>query len=258
MTSPFPGMDPYLEDREHWRGFHHHLAEELVRQLNPQIVPKYFAEVEIHTVLQELTISETQHIYPDVNIVGLDSQATTQRQAVTVPEAPLERVVEIPEPQKQRAVNIYVTENRDLVTAIELLSPANKTGEGLIQYQQKRQRILRSPIHLVEFDLLRVGQRPGSEVAEPSIDTDYIVLLNRGTAGNIRISQIWPVGINDALPTTPIPLREPDSDVVLDLTAVVKKIYADNYYHYRIDYNQPVPPPKLRPKMATWIKQNVA
>jgi hypothetical protein len=23
MPSPFPGMDPYLEDSEIWRGFHH-------------------------------------------------------------------------------------------------------------------------------------------------------------------------------------------------------------------------------------------
>lgn len=28
MSSPFPGMDPYLEDPDIWVGFHHSFADE--------------------------------------------------------------------------------------------------------------------------------------------------------------------------------------------------------------------------------------
>jgi hypothetical protein len=42
MPSSFPGMDPYLEDRTIFPGFHHALAEEFRGQLNAVIGPKYF------------------------------------------------------------------------------------------------------------------------------------------------------------------------------------------------------------------------
>ena len=45
-SSPFPGMDPYLESSRHWDGFHRHLGVEIVRALNPHIIPKYFARLE--------------------------------------------------------------------------------------------------------------------------------------------------------------------------------------------------------------------
>ncbi len=253
MASPFPGMDPYLEDNSHWRGFHHHLAEEIVRHLNPIIVPKYYAEVDVHSVLQELTIAETQHVYPDVNIIETQPQPTSQRQAVVIPEAPLQRAIEIPEPMKRRAVNIYLTETKTLVTAIELLSPANKSGGGLAQYRRKRDSLLRSEVHLVEIDLLRSGQRPGPEVNEPPIETDYVILLNRAEATNLRLSKIWPVSLAEPLPTIPVPLRAPDPDVPLPLPDIFDSIYATHYYQYRLDYSQPVPAPSLRPEMQTWF-----
>ena len=37
-ASPFPGMDPYLEESKHWRGFHGHLAVEIVRSLNQRML----------------------------------------------------------------------------------------------------------------------------------------------------------------------------------------------------------------------------
>ena len=44
MESPFPGMDPYLEDPAIWRGFHHGLAEEIRARLNMSLEPKYYAD----------------------------------------------------------------------------------------------------------------------------------------------------------------------------------------------------------------------
>ena len=42
MPIPFPGMDPYLEGSL-WSGVHAGLSMEIVRQLSPQLQPKYVA-----------------------------------------------------------------------------------------------------------------------------------------------------------------------------------------------------------------------
>lgn len=252
MASPFPGMDPYLEDQEIWSGFHSLLAGELLRRLNPLIVPKYYADLEVHAVLQEVGIATRHSIYPDAAVLELSPQHTFQGVAVTVPEAPVKRVVEVANTTKLRAVQVYVTETQELVTSIEILSPYNKSGEGLRQFRRKRSRLLRSTIHLVELDLLRGGERPGYELHEPPLDTDYIILVNRATGGAQRLSEIWPVALNEPLPTIPIPLTAPDPDVLLDLNQLVQSVYADAYYELRIDYNAPPPPPKLRSAMQQW------
>jgi hypothetical protein len=163
--------------------------------------------------------------------------------------------VELPGPVTLRAVHIYESDTKTLVTSIEVLSPVNKIGEGLREYRQKRSRLLHSDVHLVEIDLLRRGERPGRELAEPPLDTDYVVLVNRNRDSNRRISDIWPIELNEALPTIPIPLLPPDADAVLDLAAVVAAIYSTFHYELRIDYTQPTPPPPLRPAMQAWLDQ---
>ena len=40
MPSPFPGMNPYLENSEFWPGFHHLLIAALLELLAPQLEPK--------------------------------------------------------------------------------------------------------------------------------------------------------------------------------------------------------------------------
>ncbi len=259
MASPFPGMDPFWEAADHWRGFHNLLAAEILRRLNPLLVPKYYADIEVHAALEEITIGQSHHIYPDVAVLERQPQlrdpATVTSARTATLKAPLKRVIEIPEQFKLRAVRVYETASNLLVTTIEVLSPANKNGEGLREYQRKRSRLLRADIHLVEIDLLRGGQRPGREVAEPPLDTDYVVVVNRADNQNLRTSEIWPVALNEALPQIPIPLIPPDQDVVLDLAAVFTQIYNDAYYGLRVDYCAPVPSPHLRPEIATWWRQ---
>lgn len=263
MASPFPGMDPYLEDPGIWPGFHHSLAEELKGSLNTHIGPKYYADVELHTVFEELSIAVPRRtIYPDV---GVYEQAPAEPAAgpvatasATISEAPIKREV-VAGQTKLRAVRIYLTETDELVTSIEILSPYNKrAGDGLAEYRRKRSEILRSIVHLVEIDLLRGGTRPGREVNDPPLDTDYVLLVNRSRPeSNVRISEIWPAALNQPLPGLPIPLLPPDPDTALDLNAAIEAIYGRAGYAWRIDYDQPVPPPDLRPAMATWLKEQL-
>lgn len=56
MAMPFPGMDPFLEVPSIWRGFHGSLAEEIKRSLNSRLAEKYYADIEIRIVTEEITI----------------------------------------------------------------------------------------------------------------------------------------------------------------------------------------------------------
>lgn len=49
MPSPFPGMNPYLENPALWSGVHHWLITEIARSLNAQLPPQYFVAVEERT-----------------------------------------------------------------------------------------------------------------------------------------------------------------------------------------------------------------
>lgn len=261
MPSPFPGMDPYLESSEIWPGFHHRLADELADQLNPRIEPKYYADIEVRTVVEEIVLGKRATVIPDTAIFEVPASKPARfspdaATAVVIPEAPIRRDIRIPSETTLRAIQIYSTEFGELVTSIELLSPFNKRQQaGLQRYQHKRRKLLRSAVHLVEIDLLRSGIRPGPEVQEPALDTDYILLVNRSQEGALRTSEIWPVALSEALPIIPVPLLAPDPDVPLDLRAALDHIYERARYARRIDYRQPIPPPELRPAVAAWRKE---
>ncbi len=252
-------MDPYLEAAELWPGFHHGLAEEIVNQLNPAIGPKYYADVNLRTVNETVMVGTTSVNYPDVGVYERDGSIPGVgggKVAVAIPPAPVHRAAPLPSQAKLRSIHIYLTGTDQLVTAIELLSPYNKRkGDGIEEYRGKRARLLSSMTHLIEVDLLRGGERPGPEVADPPLDCDYVLLVDRFAADLPRISAIWPVSVAEELPRLPVPLLAADPDVVLDLGAAVRAVYASRGYGWRIDYGKPVPPPALRPAMERWVAE---
>ncbi|MEM7134412.1 MAG: DUF4058 family protein [Chloroflexota bacterium] len=266
MAYRFPGMDPYLEAPNIWRGFHHRIADEIADTLNPKIGPKYYADIEVTTTFEEVSIGKSKTVVPDVAVLAPTSDPTPALPATAVAVAepakidePIRRAVNTV-PTKLRAVRVYVTETDELITSIEILSPYNKREPGLAEYRRKRSSILASNVHLVEIDLLRGGQRVGSETQGPPLDdVDYILLVNRGNDVNPGVfSDIWPGVINKPLPILPIPLEAPDPDVPLDLNMILRAVYTRAAYSRRIDYTQPVPAPKLRPEMGKWVEEHLA
>lgn len=257
MPSPFPGMDPYLEASEIWRGFHHSLADEIKAQLNAVLSPRYYADVEVRTVLEEVGIATAKTIYPDAAVLETAPSVPAGTTAVAIPAAPLQRLAMLLEQQTLRTVQVRTTDTNTLVTAIEILSPVNKRGDGLHTYREKRRSFLRSDVHLIEFDLLRGGERPGWEVNNPPLACDYVVLVNRAFRGDLRQSEIWPVALNEPLPICPVPLLPPDPDVPLYLSEVLTNVYRRAAYTRRIDYTLPVPSPTLRPVMQRWLAEHL-
>jgi hypothetical protein len=258
MASPFPGMDPFLEDPDIWPDFHYSLAGEIKRVLNRTIGPKYYAAVDIFTVPHDTELEISHKAKPDVGVFEpIDTALELAYPTVaTLPTAPivLPAVMTI----QLRAVRVYRTHTGELVTSIEILSPFNKrpASDGLMQYRLKRSQILASRVNLVEIDLLRGGERPALELIDHPVETDYILLVNRFQYD--RLSEIWPVALNEALPLIPIPLLPPDPPVPLDLNAIIRDVYATSGYDWRLTYKIDVPPPPLRPTTQEWVNQLLA
>lgn len=261
MAYRFPGMDPFLEAKNIWRGFHHSLAEEIRSALNQTMTDKYYADIELTTVYEAIQVGKTKTIVPDVGIIKpatpTPGGGAAVAESLTV-ETPIRRVAAVT-PTKLRTVNIYLSDSEELVTTIEVLSPYNKREPGLADYRRKRAWIFGSNVHLVEIDLLRGGERVGAEVAGPPLDhADYILLVNRGRDVNPSLtSDIWPGFVDKPLPVIPIPLESPDPDVSLDLNIVLRSVYERAAYVRRIDYSKPAPPPQLRPPIETWMNEHL-
>ncbi|MGH7214012.1 MAG: DUF4058 family protein, partial [Tepidisphaeraceae bacterium] len=64
LKSPFPGMDPYLE--QHWRDVHHRLCTYACDALQPQLRPALVARIEERLVVE--TEDRDRSIYPDVKV----------------------------------------------------------------------------------------------------------------------------------------------------------------------------------------------
>jgi hypothetical protein len=140
-------------------------------------------------------------------------------------------------------------ESQEVVTVLELLSPWNKlASQDRRRYLAKRQRLLASPVHLVEIDLLRGrGARMPVRGLPPC---DYCALVSRAAAR--PTVGLWPVRLADRLPVLPVPLRAPAADAKLDLQALVHQIYdAGGYADYL--YRRP-PRPRLTPEQLAWAQ----
>jgi hypothetical protein len=249
MPSPFPGMDPYLEGPL-WTTLHFSLAAELVRQLAPRLRPRYLVLPVERFVLDTIdTVSiTTTSIYPDVGLVQSQPQPSRE-EALTIATAPLRLATVVPEAVPHVTIEIRNTAERTLVTAIEILSPTNKRGQGRVEYLAKREGILLSTAHLLEIDLLRQGQRV--PMREPLPSAPYFVFLSRGRER--PFTEVWPISQREPLPVVPVPLLPDDADAPLDLQLVFTNVYDLLNYDLVVDYRQP-PAIPLDEADAVWAE----
>ena len=252
MPSPFPGMDPYLEG-EMWQEFHETLAGAIRAQLLPQLAPKYVALLAKRYVVDRpalgvFDLPASHAIYPDVHIVEPPGRriAETRHGAVVVDEPTVEVASYMNVPQL--SVEIRDVAQRRLVTIIEILSPANKYGEGKFEYNQRRVELMRTETHVLEIDLLRQGARIPLQGDVPP--AHYYVYLSRSQRR--PFTQVWPIGLRERLPTVPVLLLPPDPDVVLDIQAAVRACFDLVGYERLLDYSAP-PPPELDATHGAWV-----
>lgn len=254
MKSPFPGMDPYLE--QYWQDIHHALCTYARDQLQPQLQPALRARLDERVVV-ESGAGDPRPISPDVKIVqrrGHGDSATAVLAESEAAEPVLYRVEG--EPITEGFIQIIdTTTGGTLVTVIEFLSTSNKfAGKGQKQYLLKQEELYQASVSLVEIDLLRSGdwvfRLPMSRVT-PELRAPHRVCVHRGwTLGDY---EYYALPLQKPLPKIRIPLRRNDRDATLDLQAMVDLAYRNGAYD-DIDYRKPAVPP-LEGELDRWADE---
>ncbi len=246
MPSPFPGMNPYLENPELWTEVHHLLISILAETLNPQLLPHYRAAIE-KRVYQMNGEDALLVGIPDVTVEQSRS-ARAPRPASPVsstlavalpPSVPISVTVPMPMEFREGYLEIREVATREVVTVVELLSPTNKrSGKGRDAYEEKRREVLASRTHLVEIDLLRAGE---PMAISGGLRGNYRILVSRG---NCRPrAELYVFDLQEQIPIFPLPLKAPDAEPLIDLHQLLDVAYDRAGYDVVIDYNrEPVPP----------------
>ena len=148
MPSPFPGMDPYLEDGQFWPIFQHQLVTGLYQVLLPGLVDRYRARVGQRTYFTE------QALFTSI-----------------VRDDHLEEFIEI----RQRT-------DGKLITLIDVVSPSNRMTEpGRQAYLARRRDARNGGANLVEIDLVLQGDSLIDYSREGLPEWDYAVTVTRAT-----------------------------------------------------------------------------
>lgn len=219
MPSPFPGMDPYLEDDDLWPAFHHQLVMCLYQILLPGLVDRYRARVNQRSYVTE------QALFTSV-----------------VREEHNEDYIEV----RQRS-------DGRLITMVDVVSPANKvTSAGRTAYLDKRREGRNASANLVELDLVLQGQ-PTLEYSRDGLpDWDYAVTVTRSTQPERY--EIYTATLQKRLPRFRLPLASDDRDTVLDLHTAFTRCYDQGGFAAKIDYGRD-PATPLNSEDRQWLQE---
>jgi len=247
MPSPFPGMDPYLEQADLWQDVHETMITAARAFLVPQVRPGYIVRLEEQIYIRERPEDEQELVGTADVAVGRGAGLVPAAAEATLVAPVRGRLGAAVEEQRLSFIEVRDRRDRTVITVIELLSPSNKRGEDRVQYLAKRDRLLASPVSLVEIDLLRGGRRLPVEGLP---QCDYYALVSQ--PGERPDVGLWPIRLRDRLPVLPIPLRPAEPPARLDLQEVLHRVYDEAGFADHIYAGQPDPP--LRPEDAAWAQ----
>jgi hypothetical protein len=255
MPSPFPGMNPYLENPQIWPSVHHRLITAIADSLVPQLLPKYLVDIE-KRVYQATENDSLLVGIRDVTVQKITNQSNSPTSNVAVAAPPITPLkVRVPMLMEFREAYLEVRETatQKVVTVIELLSPTNKRpGEGREAYLNKRQKILGSSTNLVEIDLLRAGE--AMPVFGNDFTANYGILVSQG---NCRPeADLYLFNLSNLIPTFPLPLQSGDTEPIVDLKNLLDGVYDRAAYNYIIDYTKQ-PLPTLSETETTWLETHI-
>ena len=217
MPSPFPGMDPYLEDEVLWPLFQHQLVASLYQILLPGLVDRYRARINQRTYVTEEPLF--------TSIIRQERQ---------------EEYIEL----RQR------TDGR-LVTLIDMPSPINKTlTQGRAAYLDTRRMARSQNASIVEIDLILQGTPLLDYSREGLPEWDFAVTVTRCTQPERY--EIYTSTLAKRLPRFKVPLSPDDRDTVLDLQATFARAFDQSNFAGKIDYKQD-PATKMSDTHLAWI-----
>ncbi len=252
MASPFPGMDPYLENPATWPNVHSRLIVAIANFLGPQLRPTYRVVVEEAVYKNDAPNGTVLIGVPDVSIRQTASTIQGNHSNLAVAE-PLPVTVTLPMPAtiRHRYLEIRSIQTSEVITVIEILSPVNKRhGSGRQKYENKRLEILESATHLVEIDLLH--QYNPMPIAQGDCPSHYRILVSPSqTRPN---ACLYPFNLQNSLPIFLLPLRSEESQIAVNLQSLLSETYDLSGYDLEINYQQD-PEPTWPQEELRWIDQ---
>lgn len=221
MPSPFPGMDPYLEDEKLWPLFQHQLIHCLYQILLPGLMDRYRARVgQRHYVNEQALFTSVRR------------------------EEHHEQFVEI----RQRS-------DGKLITLVDMVSPANKTSTGGRQaYLDKRRECRASNSNLVEIDLVLQGEPMLDYAREGLPEWDYAVTVTRSTQPERY--EIYTSTLDKRLPRFRLPLAADDRDTVVDLHSAFGRAFDQGSFAEQINYEAD-PVTRLTEANQLWLDERL-
>ena len=261
--SPFPGMDPYLEQR--WDDVHTRLCTLISSTIQPLLPGPLRARAERRVMLE--TTDEDDVLLRSYRADAAVIETPDSHRASAFAMGNQGGTALIPEPLQIRILRerpvdrwvqiIDVSNGNRVITAIEVLSPTNKkSGKANEKYREKLDEYLNAGVNVVELDLLRSSRDHliiSPEYLETSLRTDYLACINRDGKATWFV---YPLSLREPLPTIPIPCRPTDTDVPLTLQPLIDQIYIDGG-HDDIDYAKPLDAP-LSIDDAKWVETLIA
>lgn len=265
MPSPFPGMDPYLEESPWWELFH----AWFVRKLAEQSLPKAHAlgcliDVERDVYHKDPNGEVSLIGEPDETVAATSSASWTGAEGATAvalaePKAVNEVVLD-PATRERHQQDYLVVREADklerVLAVAELLSPANKGGTYMPRYREKRLRFLTARVHFMEIDLRREGDNPSRRLFPDLPATSYFIFVARKNPMGRR-EEGYPIRMQDPLPVIGLPLGPPRPDLPLDLPSAFQAAYDLTVQNRRVRYDRSPPGPQLDHADAQWLEDHL-
>ena len=249
MPTPFPGMDPYLENPRLWPNVHSSLIIAIRDELVPLLRPRYYVAVEERTV--QLGSEDLNFVMrPDVAVVQPETAVPTRATSPATDSTVTAVIVELPmlDEIRETYLEIRTVRSDQVITVLEILSPTNKSNAtGRRQYEQKRLNLMSTRTHLVEIDLLRAG--------EPLMmwgytqPRDYHILVSR--AEQRPQANLYPFQVRQPIPPFQLPLQKGDTAPTVHLNDLLHTLYDRAGYDLRLNYQLEATPP-LAGEDADW------
>jgi Protein of unknown function (DUF4058) len=251
MSSPFPGMDPYIEASGMWEDFHGSLLGLMRADLNAHLPEGYTASIELLVWAGDARSRRTSKIgEPDVH-VRKDGWTEERETATATLSAPATIVLPRLARRKRKFLKVVDIRTRQVVTVIEVLNPTNKkSGVERAHYLEKRNEYLANNLGFVEIDLLRGGRRPPLGREHPEV-SDFYVMVCR--PWEFPQAGFWTFGLRDPLPDIPVPVTQELGDTPLDLGSCVKRAYDQGRYASSLSYDEPLKP-RLQAEDRDWVR----
>ncbi|MEM8805349.1 MAG: DUF4058 family protein [Cyanobacteria bacterium P01_G01_bin.38] len=260
MPSPFPGMDPFIEQSTYWSSFHSRLIVAIANAIEADLSTQYYVEVEVRSYLNEgdesLLVGIPDAVFFSAQEPSTDGSPLSAPSIGTAVLPKPQRVnIPMPEMANERYLEIREAGSNQVVTVIEVLSLKNKrAGRGRTVYEEKRLKVLSSLTHLVEIDLLRADQP--MPVVGRSPDALYSILVSR--SDQRPAAELYAFCLREPIPSFLLPLKTGEPDLLVHLQAVFTEVYDQARYRSRIDYLQTLAGSTLTAEDQAWLASFLA